>query len=118
LTSWQWLLVALAGAAGAPARYIVDTLISERLAGVFPLGTLVVNISGSLALGLLAGLAHVPDEILGTGLVGAYTTFSTFSFETLQLLEAGEVRSALTSVVANLAAGTLAAAGGLAIAGR
>jgi CrcB protein len=95
----------------------VDTLISERVAGVFPLGTMVVNVSGSFGLGLLAGLAHEPYEILGTGLVGAYTTFSTFSFETLQLLEAGEGRSALINVVASVAAGTLAAAAGLAVAG-
>jgi CrcB protein len=115
--TWQWALVALAGAAGAPARYILDTLISERVEGVFPLGTMVVNVSGSFVLGLLGGLAHAPYLILGTGLIGAYTTFSTFSFETLQLLEAGEVRSALINVLVSVAAGTLAAAAGLAIAG-
>lgn len=114
---WVWVLVAMAGAAGAPARYALDTMVSERIEGVFPLGTMVINISGSFALGLLGGLTKAPHEILGTGLVGAYTTFSTFSFETWQLVEEGEVRSALINVLVSLAAGTLAAAGGLALAG-
>jgi CrcB protein len=114
---WEWVLVGVAGAVGAPARYALDTAVSERVEGIFPLGTLVINISGCFALGLLGGVAKAPHEILGTGLVGAYTTFSTFSFETWQLLEEGEILSALINVLISLAAGTLAAAGGLALAG-
>lgn len=117
MSGWEWLLVAVAGAVGAPVRYTLDTVVSERVEGTFPLGTMVINISGCFVLGLLGGLAQAPHEILGTGLVGAYTTFSTFSFETWQLVEAGETRDAMINVLVSLAAGTLAAAGGLALAG-
>jgi fluoride exporter len=123
MTWWEWFLVAVAGAVGAPLRYVVDVLVSERSAGTFPLGTMVVNISGAFALGLLTGLAMYhglpksSKEILGTGLIGAYTTFSTFSLETLQLLEDGEVQAAMTNVIASLLAGGLAAAAGIALGG-
>jgi CrcB protein len=119
---WQWLLVCVAGAMGAPLRYMVDTLISRRVEGAFPLGTLVVNISGSFVLGLLSGLAiyhglpGTPKLVLGTGLVGAYTTFSTFSLETVTLVEEGEARLAVGNVVANGLVGAVAAAAGLALA--
>jgi CrcB protein len=119
---WQWLLVGVAGAVGAPLRYMVDTLISRRLEGAFPLGTLLVNVSGSFVLGLLSGLAiyhglpGTPKLVLGTGLVGAYTTFSTFSLETVTLVEEGESRLAAGNVVANGLAGAAAAAAGLALA--
>jgi fluoride exporter len=123
LTWWEWTLVGVAGAVGAPLRYVVDVLVSERSAGAFPLGTMVVNISGAFVLGLITGLAMyhgLPKssrEILGTGLIGAYTTFSTFSLETMQLLEDGELQQALTNVAVSLVAGGLAAAAGLALAG-
>jgi fluoride exporter len=123
LTWWEWTLVGLAGAVGAPLRYVVDVLVSERSAGAFPLGTMVVNISGAFVLGLITGLAMYhglpksSGEILGTGFIGAYTTFSTFSLETMQLLEDGELQQALTNVAVSLVAGGLAAAAGLALAG-
>jgi CrcB protein len=123
MTWWVWSLVAVAGAVGAPLRYVVDVLVSERSAGAFPLGTMVVNVSGAFVLGLITGLAMyhgLPKssrEILGTGLIGAYTTFSTFSLETMQLLEDGELQQALTNVAVSLVAGALAAAAGLALAG-
>jgi fluoride exporter len=123
LTWWEWTLVGVAGAAGAPLRYVVDVLVSERSAGAFPLGTMVVNISGAFVLGLITGLAMYhglpksSGEILGTGFIGAYTTFSTFSLETMQLLEDGELQQALTNVAVSLVAGGLAAAAGLALAG-
>jgi CrcB protein len=94
------LLVATGGALGAAARYLLDRAIAVRQTGPFPLGTLVINVSGSILLGLLLGLAatqRVPDDIvtwLGTGFLGAYTTFSTFTFETLRLLEDGAWRYA------------------------
>jgi fluoride exporter len=119
---WQWLLVGLAGAVGAPLRYVVDTIISRRVEGAFPLGTLAVNVSGSFVLGLLSGLAiyhglpGTPRLVLGTGLVGAYTTFSTFSLETVALVEEGETRLAAGNVVSNAFAGAAAAAAGLALA--
>jgi CrcB protein len=103
-------------------RYLVDTLISRRIEGAFPLGTLVVNVSGSFVLGLLSGLAiyhGLPGTdklVVGTGLVGAYTTFSTFSLETVTLFEEGETRLAAGNVVANGLVGAAAAAAGLALA--
>jgi CrcB protein len=122
MTWWQWLLIGVAGAVGAPLRYVVDSLVSDRVAGVFPLGTLIVNVSGSFALGLLSGLviyhglSGSPNLILGTGLIGAYTTFSTFSFETVALLEEGDARLAVRNVVTSAVAGAAAAATGLALA--
>lgn len=122
MTWWQWILVALAGAVGAPLRYVVDTLVSDRVDGAFPFGTLVVNVSGSFVLGGLSGLAiyhglpGTPKVIVGAGLVGAYTTFSTFGFETVALLEAGAVALAARNVVLSAVVGGAAAAAGLALA--
>ena len=122
MTWWEWVLVGVAGAVGAPLRYVVDTVVSDRSGGTFPFGTMVVNVSGSFVLGVVTGLAmyhglsRPPRVVLGTGLMGAYTTFSTFSFETLQLVEEGGARSAVANVGASVVAGTLAAAGGLALA--
>jgi CrcB protein len=101
---------------------VVDSLVSARGDGVFPYGTMVVNVSGSFVLGLLTGLAtyhgmpRAPRLVLGTGFVGAYTTFSTFSFETMQLVERGDARPAMANVAASAVAGGLAAAAGLALA--
>jgi CrcB protein len=87
--------VAVAGAVGAPCRYLLDGFVQDRTEGVFPWGTFVVNISGSLLLGFLTGLAlyhafgGAPRVWLGTGFCGAYTTFSTFTFESVRLLEEG-----------------------------
>jgi CrcB protein len=122
MTWWVWSLVGVAGAVGAPLRYVVDVLVSERSAGAFPLGTMVVNISGAFVLGLITGLAMyhgLPTssrEILGIGLVGAYTTFSTFSLETMQLFEDGEHQGAVANIAVSLLAGGLAAAAGIALA--
>jgi CrcB protein len=122
VTPIDWVLVAVAGALGAPARYVVDTLVEERLGGTFPYGTLVVNVSGSLILGLLTGLAMYHGLargarfVLGTGFVGAYTTFSTFSFETLALFEDGDTRGGLANIAMSLLAGAAAATTGLALA--
>ena len=88
--------IAIAGAIGAPTRYLLDHYIQDRTPGKLPLGTLVVNITGSLALGFIAGLAlyhafpSTPQTLLGTGFCGAYTTFSTFTYETAHLAEVGE----------------------------
>jgi CrcB protein len=122
VTWWQWVLVAVAGAAGAPLRYVVDTLVSERVNSVLPLGTLVVNVSGSLVLGVITGLAiyhggsSTTQKVLGIGLVGAYTTFSTFTFETVALMEEGEARLAARNVWWSVVTATAGAAAGLALA--
>ena len=86
------VLIALGGAAGATFRYLLDTWISERAGGAFPWGTLVVNVSGSLVLGLLFALAIdrgvLPASVRGPiliGFIGAYTTFSTLMLESWRL---------------------------------
>jgi len=118
-----YLGVILAGALGAPLRYLVDSRIQSARRRGFPLGTLAVNVSGSLVLGIVTGLAlchglpRVPKAVLGAGFCGAYTTFSTHAFETVRLAEDGARRSAVVNVLANLLLGTAAAAAGLALAG-
>jgi len=82
-----WIGIGSVGGVGALLRFALDGWVSERLAGRFPWGTLAVNLSGAALLGLLAGLAVRGDalEIAGTGLLGAYTTFSTWMLESHQL---------------------------------
>ena len=117
-----WLgFLAVAGV-GAPARYLVDGWVQDRTRGAFPWGTLTVNVSGCLALGVVAGLrlyhglGATPLVVLGSGLLGGYTTFSTFTFETVRLAEAGALDQALRNVAATAVVGLAAAGAGLAIA--
>lgn len=118
------MVVAVAASAfvGAMCRYLVDGLVQRRNRSVLPLGTLVVNVTGSLALGLLVGLAlhhgftDGPRTVAGTGFLGAFTTFSTFSYDTIRLIEAGSHREALLNAAASLSLGLTAAAAGLALA--
>jgi CrcB protein len=115
-------LLMLAAAVGAPLRYVVDQTIQHHWPGAFPAGTLTINLTGSLLLGLLTGLAAHHGlsaqalTVLGTGLLGAYTTFSTFSYESIRLLEDGAVAEATLNVAASLALGLAAAAAGLGLA--
>jgi crcB protein len=112
------LLVFVGGAIGAPVRYLADRLVQRRHDSVFPWGTLTVNLIGSLILGaLLAGrtVLGLPDEVMalaGTGFCGALTTFGTFGFETIRLLEEGSVTEAGLNAVGSLLLGLLAAAAG------
>lgn len=114
-------MFAVAAAIGAPARYLVDGAVQDRVSGPFPLGTLVVNLTGCLLLGFLVGLGthHGLDPtvrtVVGTGGFGAYTTFSTFTFETVRLVEEGAVDEALRNVVASFLGGLVAAGSGLAL---
>jgi CrcB protein len=107
-----WLLVALGGAAGAPARYLLDAALTVRRPGSFPIGTLVINVLGAALLGALAatmnrtGLAYAAA---GTGFCGAFTTFSTFSWETFALAEDGLPVTAVLNVGASLLLGLGAA---------
>jgi CrcB protein len=92
--------VAIGGGAGAWARYLLEGVIAERQQSPFPLSTLVINVTGSVALGVLVGLVlanTAPSGLLvwgGTGFLGGYTTFSTFTYETLRLVEDGAWRYA------------------------
>lgn len=114
-------LVLLGGALGAPMRYLTDLLIQSRHDSVLPWGTLTVNVVGSLTLGALAGAVTeggAPSwvlTLLGTGLCGALTTFSTFGFETVRLVEDGSWTEALVNVSLSLTVGFLACAGGWAL---
>lgn len=114
-------LLVLGGAVGAPARYLVDGLVQSRARGVFPWGTFVINISGSFVLGVVTGaalyhgLGPLPKTAVGTGFCGAYTTFSTFSYETVRLLEEGSVATASFNAIASVVVGLAAAAGGIAL---
>lgn len=112
------LLVMIGAAIGAPTRWLLDQAVSTRTGGVFPLGTWTINISGSLLLGLvLAANAFGPAPLaivalLGTGFCGGFTTFSTFGFETIRLVESGSGLEAGINVVSSLAVGLLAAVAG------
>jgi CrcB protein len=115
-----WTSVVVIGGLGSVLRFVVDGAVGSRLGRDFPFGTLVVNISGAVILGLLAGLALGADAALlaGTGAVGSYTTFSTWMLETQRLAEEREVRAAAVNVIASLALGIAAAAAGKAIGAR
>ena len=110
------LVVACAGA-GSIARFLVDGAVEGGLLGEFPWGTLAVNISGSVALGLLVGLSapHRTMELIGTATIGSYTTFSTWMLETHRPAEDGEPRLAWLNLIAALALGLAAVALGRAI---
>ncbi|MFE7811458.1 fluoride efflux transporter CrcB [Streptomyces sp. NPDC057433] len=117
-----WLLVVLGATVGAPLRYLTDRAVQSRHDSVFPWGTFTVNVAGCLILGLLTGAVAAGAAgprlqlLLGTGLCGALTTYSTFSYETLRLTEAGATRYAAVNVVASVAAGLGAAFAGAALA--
>lgn len=113
------LLVFVGGCVGAVGRFATDRFISARHDMLFPWGTFAVNIGGSAVLGVLAGAAESQASwlvlLVGTGFCGAVTTFSTFSFETLRLLEEGSMFGAGANVVASLVVGLANVSGGFAL---
>ena len=116
------VLVGIGGFMGAIARRVVDLWVSDRSGSAFPLGTLVVNLSGAFVLGLLFAWAVerdvLPREIRGPvmiGFIGAYTTFSTWMLESMRLLEDGAWQLAALNLVGPVVLGMLAVAGGLAL---
>jgi len=118
----NWLLVVAGAMVGAPLRYLTDRAVQSRHDSVFPWGTFVVNVTGSLILGLLTGAVAEGAAgsslqlLLGTGLCGALTTYSTFSYETLRLTETGAGLYAAANVVASVTAGLGAAFAGVSVA--
>jgi CrcB protein len=116
------LAVAVAAGVGAVCRYVVDQVISHRHHGVFPWGTVTINVVGSFVLGLSTGLvAHhglsvTGATIIGTGFCAGFTTFSTWMWETVVLAEKRAVLAATANVLASLAFGLAAASLGLWIA--
>lgn len=121
-------LVMAAGALGAPARFLLERAVTRWTGHAFPWGTWIVNVSGSFALGIVAGLAMrhglstSATAVLGSGFLGAYTTFSTFAVEAVRLAEGeGERRGdgalAVAYVASSLGVGIVAAIAGLAATG-
>jgi CrcB protein len=107
-------LLGLAGGLGAGTRFVVDGLVRSRIRAALPVGTILINVTGSLLLGIIAGatLRGAPPEIqaiAGTGFLGGYTTFSTASVETIRLIQASRPGTAALNAFGTLAA-TLAAA--------
>ena len=112
--------IAVAGAAGALARYGLDGFVARRASGAFPWGTFVVNVSGAFVLGFVftvmtEQLTTAPWLRAGVtiGFLGAYTTFSTLSLETYRLLESRSLALAFANIVGSAAAGLLALYGGV-----
>lgn len=118
----NWLLVIAGAMVGAPLRYLTDRTIQARHDTVFPWGTFTVNVIGCLVLGTLTGAvtysaaSHSLQLLIGTGLCGALTTYSTFSYETLRLAETGAKFFAAANVIASLIAGLGAVFTGTAVA--
>lgn len=109
------LLLTMVGAAvGAPSRWLIDQYVQTRHDSVFPWGTLVINVAGSLLLGALlslgtAGRASLNELALaGTGFCGGFTTFSTFGYETVRLAEEGSIGEAILNVLGSVTLGLLA----------
>jgi CrcB protein len=109
-----WLWVALGAVVGAPGRYLTDRWVQSRHDSVFPWGTLAVNVVASFLLGGVTGASAAISPgvalVLGTGFCGALSTYSTFSYETLRLLETRARFFAVANVVVTLVAGFGAAA--------
>jgi len=121
MTPLLFIAIAAAGGAGAALRLLVDGLVRRGRATVLPVGTLVINVTGSFALGVVTAIAAdglLPAPIalvLGAGLLGGYTTFSTASFETVRLVHQRRWIAALATGVGMLGLSLAAAAAGLAL---
>jgi len=117
------ILTFLAGASGAVMRFLLDAWTKQRWRSPFPLATVVINVTGSLLLGVLAGLVLFHDQssmwqtVIGTGFCGGYTTFSTASFETVRLIQQGRRTLALSNAVVSLVLSVGACALGVTLAG-
>jgi len=115
-------LIAIFGGVGAAARFVVDGLIRTRWSTALPLGTMAINISGSLLLGLLAGASHAGGfggdvlDAAAIGFCGGYTTFSTAMVETVRLVQGGDYRGAVLNALGTGALTVAAAAVGYGLA--
>jgi CrcB protein len=112
--------VVLIGGAGSVVRFLADGVVGSAAGRDFPVGTLAVNLSGAVILGLLTGLALDHDQALlaGTAAVGSYTTFSTWMLETQRLGEERQIWPAVANIVVSVVLGVAAALAGQWIAGR
>lgn len=115
-----FLLIGLGGVLGANARYLISTWAADRFGTAFPYGTFVINVSGSVLIGFVLTIVvdrlsndPAPRLFVATGFLGAYTTFSTLSYEAVQLVAAGAVLPALAYVLGSLLLGIAAAVAGI-----
>lgn len=113
MTKYLW--VGLGGALGSIARYVVGLVVYERMGTRFPYGTFVINVSGCFVIGLVLtvldgrlGLSPAWREAIAIGFVGAFTTFSTFEYETLRTVQHGQGATALTYVASSVVLGFVA----------
>ena len=120
MTVLLWVGVTLIGGTGSVLRFLADGLVGSASGRDFPLGTMAVNISGAILLGLITGLTLGHDQALlaGTAAVGSYTTFSTWMLETQRLAEERQAGKAAANVVVSLVLGVAAAALGRLIGGQ
>jgi fluoride exporter len=112
MSAGVWVAVAAIGGAGSVLRFYVDGIVTSAIGRDFPFGTLAVNLSGAVILGLITGLALAGDAALlaGTAAVGSYTTFSTWMLETQRLTEERQHRKVIANVAVSLVLGVAAAA--------
>ena len=117
MTVLVWICVGALGGCGAILRFRLDGFVQLRFAGSLPLGTMVVNVIGSFGLGVLTGGGVTGDALLlgGTAVLGSFTTFSTWMFETQRLAEDHDDGVATLNIGLSLAAGLVAATAGWAI---
>lgn len=120
MTVATWVGVAFLGGLGALLRFLVDGRVAGLAGRTFPFGTLAINVSGSLLLGVLLGAAVDDDAyvLAGTATLGSYTTFSTWMYESQRLVEDGQPRGAALNVAFSLGLGLAAAALGRVIGGQ
>jgi fluoride exporter len=111
MSPFAWIAVAALGGAGSIARFLLDGAVSARAGGAFPLGTLAVNASGALVLGLLNGIALSGEALIlaGSATIGSYTTFSTWMLETHRLGEDGQLLAGALNVLVSVIVGIGAA---------
>lgn len=114
MTVLVWVGVGVLGGFGAVLRFVVDGAVATKLGKSFPFGTFAVNISGAVVLGFVAGLAlhHDQNLLAGTAVIGSYTTFSTWMFETQRLSEERQLPTAAVNIVVSVVLGVLVAAAG------
>lgn len=116
------LAVGFAAAVGAACRYLLDQIVQHQHDQTFPWGTFVINVTGSLLLGLVTGLSihhglpTVPTTLIGAGFAGGYTTWSTYMWESLALAETGALYEASVNILGSLVVGFAAAAAGFGLA--
>jgi CrcB protein len=116
------LLVAIGGGIGSVTRYLVGGWFASRFGPAFPYGTLVINVTGSFIIGLFLAFAQERISLspywrlfFAVGFLGGYTTFSSFEYESVRLLQDGEMLLGTVYLIGSVVAGGIAAVGGIAV---